>query len=441
MVEIFLPDIPKGKEFEEYIASYFQETGHYVERNIIERHDEGEVLELDLVITDYYDKLPDRKLAEVKSGSCKFSDIFKVRGWMYYLDFDKGIFITQKKTEDFHFFKNIGNKIDIDVIQIGDLSKTNEALKEITGNESFDRDSINVWRYSYWLERELLDKLKKQAKSTGHVKRFVILDNYHHKINSEVFFSQNLPQRLVSLLNTFYKYPKISAKCGNEMIGDDFDKTYSKLPQTIFESTFNDCKNNLIQTSTYLEHKMRLSILKNAVDYKLFENAGINKWTTPFVDIKSSIFGSLRGLNVLPERFEKNLEKLSEDAYFYKYPVFWQFFLWLFGGFILKDYKEVEYALLSNKTGIPIEELPNAFDSYNKLFPLENGWFYDLYNSNIRVMKMFPIPFRGLGAYYRTIIHSEENNFENLKLTGIFTRKDLVKWNKSACNVLIPTLK
>ena len=436
MTEIKLPNIPKGKEFEEYIASYFQETGHYVEKNIIERHDEGEVLELDLVITDYTQIVPEMKLAEIKSGKCKFSDIFKIRGWMYYLNFFKGIFITKEKTQDFNLFKKIGKDIDIDVIQIGDLPKTKEALKDIIGDDDPDIRSIQVWRYAYWIERNLLNKLRHQAKSNQNVKRFKILDKYQHKIDNEVFFNENIIQRLHGLLETFYQYPLITAKCGNEMLGNDFDKQYTKLPKSIFESTFYECQNNIIQTSTYLEHKIRLSILKNAVDYKLYKNAGEEKLTTNFVGNSSTFGRNFKMLCVLPENFEKNLDSLSKDVYFHRYPVFWQYFFWLFGGFILNDYEEVEYNLLSKKTGIPIEELPNAFDSYNKLFPQKDGWFQDIPNTNIKIMKMFPIPFRGVGAYYRNIIHAEENKFDNLELTGKFTRKELIKWNNLAHKIL-----
>ena len=38
--------------------------------------------------------------------------------------------------------------------------------------------------------------------------------------------------------------------------------------------------------------------------------------------------------------------------------------MWIFGGFILKDYEEKEYEFLSNKSGIPASEIPNAFDAY-----------------------------------------------------------------------------
>jgi len=54
MMAVSLPDLPKGKEFEEYISAFFQSGGNYIERNIIEKESKGkEVLELDIIATDY----------------------------------------------------------------------------------------------------------------------------------------------------------------------------------------------------------------------------------------------------------------------------------------------------------------------------------------------------------------------------------------------------
>ena len=131
----------------------------------------------------------------------------------------------------------------------------------------------------------------------------------------------------------------------------------------------------------------------------------------------------------LPPNFRQGLEKISSHKYFNRYPIFWQWFLWIFGGFILKDYEESEYQILSNKTGIPVEEIPNAFNSYQYLFPVEGGWFSELKYSNIRIMKMFPVPFMGIGSYYRRTLYSKSGNIEELKLSGRQTLKDLSKWN------------
>jgi hypothetical protein len=113
--------------------------------------------------------------------------------------------------------------------------------------------------------------------------------------------------------------------------------------------------------------------------------------------------------------------------------------MWIFGGFILKDYEEKEYENLSQKTGIPIDEIPTALESYQILFPHDDGWFMDLQNSNIKLMKMFPVPFMGVGANYRLYLYTQSDKserFKDLKLTGEHTLNDLVKWNNLAVKVL-----
>ena len=141
-------------------------------------------------------------------------------------------------------------------------------------------------------------------------------------------------------------------------------------------------------------------------------------------------------LDTLPPSFRDGLDRVSQHEYYYKYPIFWQWFMWVFGGFILKDYEEEEYEILSQKTGIPIEEIPAALESYEILFPIEDGWFIDLPNSNIKLMKMFPVPFMGIGANYRRLLYTESKDFEELQLSGRHTLDDLIKWHNLTVEVL-----
>lgn len=83
-----LPEIPKGKELEDYVAGFLHCVRYFVEKSIIER-EQKEILELDMVATTYIDGLPRRLLFEVKSGDWGFSDIFKLVGWKTYLSPDK----------------------------------------------------------------------------------------------------------------------------------------------------------------------------------------------------------------------------------------------------------------------------------------------------------------------------------------------------------------
>ena len=132
---------------------------------------------------------------------------------------------------------------------------------------------------------------------------------------------------------------------------------------------------------------------------------------------------------------------ISQEPYFHRYPVFWQWFMWFFGGFILTDMEDREYELLSSNTGIPVEHIPSALASYDKVFPKPNGWFFDLGSRcHIRTMHLFPVPFMGIGAYARRCLYVNEKDFDKIPVQGQYTTRDLCKWNNVAYRVLSSTI-
>lgn len=437
MASISLPDLPKGKEFEEYISAILQSGGNYIERSIIEREVE-EVLELDIIATDYISSPPEIKLIEVKSGDWGFPDLFKVLGWMDYLNISKGVLVVSKERSNVDFFKEKAQKMNIDLVAIPDLSKSKEALSELINNGTIEDVDISTWRFSYWVERNLLKHLNHKKKSHPDKKCFKALEDYYFEVNSGIFFTENIVQKVDRLYSTFQKFPRISAKCGNELIGNNFDDEYDTLPEKIYEDTYYKCNYNDVQISTFIEHRARLAILKNAIDYKLYKMAGVENKTKdlPFLKIAGLDF-EISLLDLLPSSFKGGLDTISKHKYFSQYPIFWQWFMWIFGGFILKDYEEKEYEVLSQKTGIPTEEIPNALEAYQILFRREDGWFMGLSPaSNIKMLKMFPVPFMGVGANYRRLLYTDAEKFEDLKLNGIHTLNDLIKWNNLTVKVL-----
>ena len=140
----------------------------------------------------------------------------------------------------------------------------------------------------------------------------------------------------------------------------------------------------------------------------------------------------------LPNTIKTGLTEITKDKYFYLYPRFWQFFTYVFGGFILTDIEEQEFELLSKKTGVPVDEIPNAFDAFNKLFPRNDGWFFKFRNSSIRLHRLFPISFCGLGANYRRLVYTDDKDYDNLYklLSNDMTPFDLSKWNNLAYEIL-----
>jgi len=392
-----------------------------------------EVLELDIITTDYGSSPPQIQLLEVKSGDWGFRDLFKVRGWMDYLNMSNGVFIASEEKGGLDFYQDKAKRLDIDLTVIPDLDRTQELLSRLMPNKHIEDVDISTWRFSYWVERNLLKRLKQRKKSHPDKKCFQVLEDYYFEVNSGIFFAETIVQKVDKLYSTFQKYPRVSAKCGNELIGKSFDDDYDALPEQLYHDTYYKCNYNDIQISTFIEHLARLAILINAVDYKLYKEAGITDKTDSLFKILGHEFSLI---DLLPSSFRQGLNAVSRNEHFHRYPILWQWFMWIFGGFILKDYEEKEYEMLSQKTGIPLEEIPSALQSYQLLFPIDDGWFMESPNSNIKMMKMFPVPFWGVGANYRRLLYTESKDFRDLKLTGIYTLKGLIKWNNLEVEVL-----
>ncbi len=212
----------EGDSFEDYIASIFQCYGCYVEKNLHLKDGGEEFLEVDLMVTDYSEDSPPKiYIVEAKSGkNWGFYDIFKIRGWMDFIDTEthKGFFVVNNpkdkdlNTLDKRFHDRIGVRV---------LSKENieNALQVEFGRESWcDKIDLKFWQYSHLLERKLLKKLNELKRSVKNAKCYVALERYYQQTHDEVFFTDNVVDRLLRLYGAFEDNPYISAKCGNEYL-------------------------------------------------------------------------------------------------------------------------------------------------------------------------------------------------------------------------------
>lgn len=432
-ITIKLPDDPKGKSYEDFIASYLQAGGYFVERNIIDRG-VTEVLELDIIITDFEAKYPDPVLIEIKSGKWGFGDIFKIRGWLDYTVFDSGVLIVKQNKDHLKFICEKAKEIGVKVILNDDLNKTIDSLADFIDGGRIDSNDVKTFQYSYWLERNLLTYLNQKKKTNKGIKCFQALEKYYFKISSEIFLSKNLLDRIKILYRAFQRYPRITAKCSNELRGNNFDDDVSNISNKHFKETYYEKKLNIFQVSTFLEHYGRLIILKNCIEYLLCKDLADNEK----VSDKEDFFGmKLSKLTFLPDTFLRGLDKLSTHKYLNRYPIFWQYFIYAFGGFILTNQKEKEYEILSRKSGIPVTNIDQAFSAFDLLFPTENGWFIELPKTKIRTLKMFSIPFAGIGINFRKKYYTKTGEFSELEgLFDDFTFQDLVKCNNLCVDIL-----
>jgi len=432
---VSLPNLPKEKEFEEFVSAVYQAVGLFVERNIIEK-DVEEILELDVILTNYSSpQVPALELLEVKSGKWGFPDVFKLLGWKTYLNLPVARLIVQQANKKLDLYQKKGEDLGVHIRSVS-IGETGFDPHQIADSPNADPLDVSLWRFSYWLERKLLERLKKKKKTHPDKKCFQALDKYHSLVNNGLFFTPTIVDRIEALYSAFQENPRISAKTGHELIGESFDDDHSQVPQDLFHQTYYQAKQTDINISTLIEHRARLAVLKNAVDYKLYKDAGDEQKAGGKLKILGLDY-EIPLLQLLPNSFQNGLNDISSDTHFYLYPSFWQWFMWFFGGFILLDYEEQEHRLLSMKTGVPMDQIPRAFEAYQRLFPLENGWFAGpTAQSNIKMLKMFPVPFMGIGANFRRLIYTEGQNFDELELSGIYTQNDLISWNNLVVEIL-----
>lgn len=430
---VSLPSLPTGTEYEEYVAASLQADGFYIERQIVDRGIKG-ILELDIITTDYPEESrPNERLLEVKSGkNWGFGDIFKLVGWGQYLNISTIELVVCERNDQHAFYENKAQEIGV-TLRHHPNDDRHAHTSQLPGARALDPADSCAWRLSYWLERVLLQELTHRKRCSQDVLRYRSLCDYIDTINNGVFLTRNIVERANKLYDAYRLHPNISARTGREIDGDDFLSDHDSLPTKVYEDTFYNKEFTDVCFSTYIEYRARLSLLKAAVDFALYETYGITE--NKRAEIENTGFNC--SLDTLPRTFIDGLATIRTHKFFHRYPVFWQNFLWLFGGFILEDYRQREYQLLSDKTGIPTDEIDTALTAFDLLFPTPNGWFTPgSGNSTISYLKMFSTPFVGIGVNYRRLVYTNDKNLDSLMVTGTYTKDNLTKWNNLLGQVL-----
>jgi len=425
---IEIPDIPSQPlELEDCAAALFQASGHFVERNVVEK-DTTEILEMDAVATSYEGDKPTSVIAEAKSGDWGYADLFKIYGWMHYLGIPRGALFVTKMSQG-KVLAKIREKIgglDMTVIQL-DSPNLAARFKDAGFPPVCDSAAIDLWRFTYAVQRTLIAYLRQcKKRDPSHAGPAAAL-KYHALVNNEIFFERDLRVRLTRLYAAFTEHPKLSLGAALEMDGGAFDCKADDPQNARLKQAMYYGSHELIQACFYIEQRARLAILKTAIDLCLCE-------TPPKAILKSGGKVVFTQDDFLPASFRGGLRALKSHKYFKRYPVFWQVFLWGFGGFYLKDREEQEFAWLAEHTGVPPEEIPNALKAFALLFPTGGSWLASPYNSQCVIVKMVPTPIQGLGAYHREL-HYGIKSYADLGYSDM-TGRDLSKWHNKGYDLL-----
>ena len=100
----------------------------------------------------------------------------------------------------------------------------------------------------------------------------------------------------------------------------------------------------------------------------------------------------------------------------------------------MKDRQDEEFAALSEETGVPVDEIPEALQTFDELFPAGDSWFTEQKGTHFRLLKMTPVQFRGMGAFHRLHLYQVEK-YSDLGYKN-YTGNDLTKWNNAGSKLL-----
>lgn len=429
---ITIPLIPKDFAYEDYVSAVLNIGGYYLERGIHKRKGK-DILELDIVTNKFSGSGVAKTISEIKSGGWGFPDIFKVRGWMDYLHFDKASFVVQVPDKNQDTYIQVSHELCIDLIvteQNGEtLSDAN--LKKIYSipTKAYDKAAIENLRFSYALERKLTNDIHSTAKNT---EGFLILRDYMFELMENTFFVSEPVDRLDRIFSLFSNHYHITSRLDQERVTMSYENTSkdADISKSSFEELFyNHDKPNKLYGALYVELQHRLSVLKYCVEDILMPVKEQNM---------AKMIDNIKHAE-LSSNIHSGIYELKKQHYFYLYPYFWQIFIYLFGGFILLDKKDEEYNLLADITGVPIQEIDNALSAFDILFPIAGGkWMMDVPHTQIRILKFMPSPFCGIGVNFRKSIYCPNKKLEELQQVTKYshTYDDLIRYNNLAYNYL-----
>ena len=399
MTSARLPDVPEGQDLEDSVAAFLQCAGFYTEKSVIERG-ETEVMEIDVLAWKPKHRIPHHTLFEVKGGDWGFPDVFKVLGWKTYLEarrIDAAYLIAPRGDKPKNVVEYIGKKCnDVEMGLIAyEEPRTIESSLSDSGIIRARPDSIDheIWRFSSKMERQMQKVVTHSRRTEKDAEGPDKVYQYQELIKNGFLQAMDVRERLASLYSAHFDHQFLAKSVAAEMDSGNWDPRHP-AENRIFKDALYECKHWIVQAAMYYEHRARLGILKGAVEFALLQEYDVlpPERTIEFLGIQMPA-------DFLPCGFHKTVEDMKFIENFERIPVLWQSFLWKWGGFFLVDREDEEKAALAEEVGMTVDSVNAAMSLYMTLFPIQEGWFNEIQGA--KILKLFPCPFRGIGAHYR----------------------------------------
>jgi hypothetical protein len=214
---VTLNPIPEaGHDLEHYVAALCQAAGYFVEKSLIERAP-GDVLELDLVISDYSYPQPVSTLIEAKGGGWGWSDLLKMLGWMTYVGVPHGVLFAAASNDK--PIESMCTKLAPFGLRAASFDGFADPIGTF-GAAGFDTPAdeahVGLWRHSFSIERKLVQRLAEHARANVTMEGPSAAVEYQRLVNDGTFFARDPVQRLCMLYDAYKDHPKLTLACAEE---------------------------------------------------------------------------------------------------------------------------------------------------------------------------------------------------------------------------------
>ena len=161
----------------------------------------------------------EKTISEIKSGGWGFPEIFKVRGWLDYLKFERASFVVQKPDPNQDVYNKVASQLAISMIvtEVIDGKLSYEQIQDVYAiNHTQHEDAfVENLRFSYALERKLIDSIYATSKANKNTEGYQVLKSYLFELCDNTFFEPLPSGRVSKTFNLFIEHRHITyiAQC------------------------------------------------------------------------------------------------------------------------------------------------------------------------------------------------------------------------------------
>src|SRR5262245_30926048 len=197
-----LPVNPARLDLEDFVAAHLVSRGVFVETGITER-DPVDILELDIVWTEYRQRPIVPRPVHVKSGQWSLSDLFKYTGWAHYLGLDVGDLVCRSLPGRVPppLLDRLTQRLGIRLVHVDSLDSADDRFGHVGLGTPPLPFLPELWRYSFWAQRRLFKSIQLAVERGICPQSATAAKEYWRLINDAIFFEPDFRLRISMLLD------------------------------------------------------------------------------------------------------------------------------------------------------------------------------------------------------------------------------------------------